>query len=45
MLAMLDAQWLAAGKEDRLNGDVKAVTGREPIGFREFVEENKKVWM
>lgn len=44
MLAGLDVHWMATGKEDRLNGDVEAVTGREPIGFREFVEANKGVW-
>ena len=44
MLAGLDAHWIAVGKEERLNSVVKDVTGREPMGFREFVEENKHVW-
>lgn len=45
MLAGLEANWLGKGMEERLNGDVKLVTGKEPMGFRQFVEENKKAWL
>lgn len=45
MLAGLETNWLGKGMEERLNGDVKLVTGKEPMGFRQFVEENKKAWL
>lgn len=45
MLVALESNWLAKGLEERLNGDVKLVTGREPMDFRAFVEDNKDVWL
>lgn len=45
MLAGLEANWMGKGMEERLNGDVKLVTGKEPMGFRQFVKENKEAWL
>ena len=45
MLAGWDAEWIAKGMEDRLNGDVKFVTGREPVGLREWVEGRRGIWV
>jgi hypothetical protein len=32
------------GKEAKTNRVVEAVTGRSPKLFKDFIEENKKVW-
>lgn len=33
------------GGEEKTNDVVLSVTGKSPRTFREFVEENKKVWI
>jgi len=45
MLAGLETNWLGKGMEERLNNHVKLVTGKEPMGIRQFVEEYKKAWL
>ncbi|KAL8819696.1 MAG: hypothetical protein Q9191_007675 [Dirinaria sp. TL-2023a] len=34
----------ADGSEERLSSAVKDITGKEPVRFKDFVEENKAVW-
>jgi festuclavine dehydrogenase len=43
-LAMMDTA-IKNGAEDRVNDLVLTTTGRKPVGFREFVEANKAVWI
>lgn len=45
MLAELET-WIKKGGEEKLNDVVLKVTGREPKGLEEFVDENvrKGVW-
>jgi hypothetical protein len=42
-LAAMDVN-ISYSKEARTNHAVEAVTGRTPKRFKDFVEENKKVW-
>ena len=42
-LAAMDVD-VSNGKEAKTNRVVEAVTGRSPKLFKDFIEENKKVW-
>lgn len=44
ILAGLDTL-IRDGGEDRINDVVQQVTGRPPRSFRQFIEENKEVWL
>ncbi len=41
---MLETQ-SANGSEARLNDNVKQITGKDPVTFDTFAQENKAVWM
>jgi uncharacterized protein YbjT (DUF2867 family) len=43
MLAGLDAS-IARGEQEQLSQDVEEITGKRPLGLREFVERNRSVW-
>ncbi|KAL9624676.1 MAG: hypothetical protein Q9160_001030 [Pyrenula sp. 1 TL-2023] len=43
LLTWLDVG-ISEGREERLNDVVERVTGRKPVGMREFLETNKEVW-
>ena len=43
MLAWVEAQ-VAGGLEDRLDDSVEKVTGRPPITFDSWLQENKATW-
>ena len=40
-----NASDVAYGSEDRLSTAVKDITGKEPVSFKEFVAQNKAVWV
>ena len=42
LAAMDDA--IVGGSEDRMTGEVRALTGREPISVDTFVERNVNIW-